>query len=119
MWQHVDWERRTILIHSRKTEHLGNETRLVPIFPELMPYLQDAWEVTPEGQDVMLPMLERKSDSHSADVVRKAIRAAALDPWPKLFNAMRATRDTELRRKHSAYLVDASTGHTERMARAN
>ena len=39
-WQDVNWERERILIHSPKTEGKGKATRVIPLFPELRPFLK-------------------------------------------------------------------------------
>jgi hypothetical protein len=40
LWQHIDRDRGRILIHSPKTEHHeGGATREIPLFPELVPYI--------------------------------------------------------------------------------
>ena len=45
-----------MLIHSPKTEHHeGHESRVVPIFPELRPYLEEAWEQAEEGEVYVIP----------------------------------------------------------------
>ena len=44
----IDWKEGRIKITSPKTEHhAGKETRLVPLFPELRPYLEEASEAGP------------------------------------------------------------------------
>ena len=43
-WSDVNWEHGRILVNSPKTEHLaGGESRLVPMFRELRPYLEQAF----------------------------------------------------------------------------
>src|SRR5690606_21562039 len=43
-WADVDWERGRIRVRSPKTEHHhGHESREVPIFDELLPYLREAF----------------------------------------------------------------------------
>ena len=40
-WADVDWQRSRIRVRSPKTEHHpGGESRLIPIFPELLPFLR-------------------------------------------------------------------------------
>ena len=46
-WQDVDWERQRFAIRSSKT---GD--RVCPIFPPLLPFLQDAWDLAPGGSRV-------------------------------------------------------------------
>jgi len=44
-WQNVNWQ---MVVFSPKTEHHeGRESRIVPIFPELRPYLEEAWDNAP------------------------------------------------------------------------
>src|SRR5262249_41722670 len=47
-WADVDWERDRFRVHAPKTEHLKDAgERCVPIFPELRPYLEGAFELAP------------------------------------------------------------------------
>jgi integrase len=44
-WTDVDWANDRMTVRSPKTEHHPNgATRLVPLFPELRPYLEAVWE---------------------------------------------------------------------------
>ena len=47
----------------------------------------------------------------------KAIVAAGGVVWEKLFNALRATRDTELRNTFQSHVVDQWIGHDEAVAK--
>ena len=44
---------------------------------------------------------------------------AGLSPWEKLFVALRATRDTELRESFPVHVVEAWLGHEDRVAKRN
>jgi len=49
-WQDVDWERSRLRVTSPKTEHHpGKDTRVIPLFPELRPILEEAFDAAPEG----------------------------------------------------------------------
>src|SRR4030095_12575452 len=51
----IDWERNRITVRSPKTEHHeGKSSRSVPIFPELLPYLREAFEKAPDGAEFVL-----------------------------------------------------------------
>ena len=51
-WGDVDWERGRITVHCPKTEHhAGGESRQIPIFPELRPYLEEVWEQAEPGTE--------------------------------------------------------------------
>lgn len=44
-WEDIDWNTRRMIVRSPKTEHHeGKGSRVVPIFPELLPYLKDAYD---------------------------------------------------------------------------
>jgi len=44
-WGNVDWAHERITVYSPKTEHHpGGESRVIPIFPELRPYLDHIWK---------------------------------------------------------------------------
>jgi hypothetical protein len=49
-WGDIDWENERMTIRSCKTEHHeGKESRVVPIFHELRPFLEAAWDEAEEG----------------------------------------------------------------------
>ena len=51
-WADVDWEKNRILVHSPKTEHHdGGDCRFLPLFPELRPYLLEAFEQAEDGAE--------------------------------------------------------------------
>jgi integrase len=92
-WTDVDWERNRFRVTSPKTEHHeGKGERWVPIFPELRPYLEEAFEVAPEGA---LHVINRYRDRNSnlRTQLNRIIRKAGLEPWPKLFHNLRASRE--------------------------
>ena len=85
-----------MLVHSPKTEHHeGKESRVVPIFTELRPYLEAAWEEAEEGATYVITRYRDKNANLRTQLLR-IIAKAGLKPWPKLFQNLRATRETEL-----------------------
>ena len=102
-WTDIDWANNRFTVHSPKTEHHeGHESRVVPMFPELRPYLEAAWAESPKDVEYVLTlkgMARNRLTGKSANVgttMAKIIKAAGLTPWPKLFHNLRATRQTEL-----------------------
>ena len=90
-WQDINWESGRMLIHSPKTEHHpGHATRVVPIFTELRPYLEDAQELAPVGAEFVLQSL-RKPGAATGDwrsvnfgtMFGKIIKRAGLVAWPR------------------------------------
>jgi integrase len=119
-WSDIDWETNRITIHSPKTEHFeGHEKRVIPIFPELMRPLQDAWDAAEEGEPMVLPFLQHVTGAALRKPLMKAIKDAGETPWEKLWVALRATRDTELRETFPVHVVEAWLGHEDRVAKRN
>lgn len=115
----IDWggEGRAprFTVTSPKTEKQGKGSRVVPLFPELEPYVQAAYDAAPEGAVYLLPDAVRL---HKAPAVALArfIRSAGLTPWLKPWQNLRATAETELMERHPAHAVLAWIGHTRAVA---
>jgi integrase len=115
-WPDVDWERDRFRVVSPKTEHLeGQGVRWVPIFPELRPYLEEVFDLAPEGA---LHVITRYRDpgANLRTQLQRIIRRAGVEPWPKLFHNLRASRETELAAQFPLHVVVSWIGHTERIA---
>jgi len=130
-WQHVDWPAGTMTVNSPKTaHHVNHDRRTVPIFTELRPYLEairaDAGPVITIGrtrrEKHILPPHMRPGappvDEHTSIRygVDRIIRMAGLKPWPKLWNNMRASRETELAESYPIHVVCAWIGNSQRIA---
>jgi len=95
-WQDVDFEHNRFTVHSIKTEHHADGgIRAVPMFPELKPLFQDAFDNAKEG-DIYCVTRYRHSSANLRTRLYKTIARAGLDPWPKVFQNLRSTRETEL-----------------------
>jgi integrase len=110
-WQDVDWERSRFLVHAPKTErHEGKEERWVPIFPELKPYLEEAFDRAEPGV-VHVIDLRGRSDAYLHTGLTHIVRRAGLTTWPRLFHNLRASRETELMQTFPVHVVTAWMGH--------
>ena len=115
-WTDVNWENLTLVITSPKTKrHRGGESRVCPIFPEVLPYLQEAWDAAPDGAVFIFPSI-RRSDKNLRTWLEKAIQRSGLTPWPRLWQNLRATRATELVDQFPSHVAAAWLGHTETVA---
>jgi integrase len=108
-WQDVDWEARRIVVQSPKTElHPGKASRTIPLFAELRPILAEAFDLAPDGAEYVVDGNHRKAantpggwpNCNLRTQFERLVKRAGLQPWPRLFHAMRASRETELA-KHS------------------
>lgn len=112
-WSDIDWQRNRMVVRSPKTSHHdGKESRIVPIFAELRPFLEDAFD--PESVYV----ISRRN--HSAVNLRtqfmRIIKRAGLKPWPKVFHNLRATRQTELAASYPIHVVCDWIGNSVKVA---
>ncbi len=116
-WADVDWERGRLLIRSPKTEHHeGKDSRLVPIFPELRPHLEMAWDQAAEGAEFVVTRY-RDCNANLRTQLLRIIDKAGVTPWPKLFQNLRSTRQTELEERFPSHVVCAWLGNSEAVAR--
>jgi integrase len=109
-WPDVDWERNRFCVHAPKTEHhKDGGMRWVPIFPELRPYLEEAFHSAPEGS---LYVINRYRDTNQnlRSQLARIVRRAGLTPWPKLFQNLRTSRQNELTERFPRHVVRAWVG---------
>jgi integrase len=115
-WGDVDWEQGRITVQSPKTEHHeGKESRVIPIFPELSPYLEAVWEQAEPGTEFVVDYRDAAKNFRTR--LNRIIRRAGLEPWPKLFQNLRSTRQTELAEEFPAYVVCEWLGNSQAIAR--
>lgn len=115
-WGDVNWELGRMTIRSSKTEHhAGKAQRVIPIFPELRPYLDKVWDEPGESEFVITRY--RDPNSNLRTQLERIIAKAGLTPWPKLFQNLRSTRQTELAEQFPSHVVCAWIGNSEDIAR--
>jgi len=115
-WSDVNWEQNRMTIRSSKTEHHeGGESRQIPIFPELRPYLEAAWDEAESGTFLVITRY-RHANANLRTQLERIIRKAGLEPWPKLFQNLRATRETELAETYPLHVVCAWIGNSRTVA---
>lgn len=116
-WDDVDWERERITINASKTEHhRDGGVRQIPIFPELRPYLDDVWELAPDRTEHVITRY-RQANANLRTQLCRIIARAGLEPWPKLFQNLRTSRETELADRYPAHVVCYWIGNSEAVAR--
>ena len=120
-WSDIDWSANRMTIHSPKTEHhVGKAMRVVPIFAELRPYLEDVFD---PAADHVLPSLQREAvergDWRAVNLgtrFQKIVKKAGLTQWPKLWHNLRASRQTELEDQFPSHVVCAWLGNSVKVA---
>lgn len=115
-WRDIDWARSRMLVSSPKTEaHEGGGSRMVPIFPELLPFLRDAYEQAPEGAEWVISRY-RLTNANLRTQLERIVKRAQLVPWPRLFHNLRATRQTELEEAFGARRACDWLGNSQAVA---
>jgi len=123
-WEHINWADNRIVVPSPKTEHLGKVCRVIPLFPEIRPYLEAVFDLAPEGAIYVFPDHMRRGcygsrgwgSCNPRTQLTRIIRRAGLEPWPRLFQNLRASRETELVEEFPIHVVTAWLGNTPRIA---
>ncbi len=104
-WRHVDWDRGRITVPSPKTDRYdGKGSRETPLFSDLRPLLEEAFELAEAGQTHVvggnhLAKANGPTGWKSCNLrttFKKLVQRAGLEPWPRLFHNLRSSRETEL-----------------------
>ncbi len=119
-WEDIDWDNNRFIVHSPKTEHHeGKDEREVPLFPKLRPYLEALYDAavlecgTPKGY-----VITKHRSANPSTNMKKIIRKAGVKPWPKLFQNLRSTRQTELIQEgHPLHVVCEWIGNSALIAK--
>ncbi len=124
-WEGVNWATGRIVVESPKTEHHpGKGSRVIPLFPELRPILEEAFELADTGAEYVVGGGYRQAALTSSGwrncnlrtQFERLVKRAGLSPWPRLFHALRASRETELAQDHPLHVVTSWLGNSPRIA---
>jgi len=119
-WADILWDQRKVLIHSPKTErHAGHESRWIPLYDELEPYLQAAYDKAKPGEKWVITHYRAKYTGLGTPLKKIALEAG-LTLWPLPWNAMRKSRECELIESGvPEHVVAKLIGHTQQVARTH
>jgi integrase len=110
-WEDVDWNGGKIRICSPKTAHIeGKESRLAGILPEVLPLLEQQFELADDGAEFVLPRMAHKN---YRKFFLKYLERAGIKPWPALFNNLRKSAVTDAHDWLPPHVCDAWFGHSE------
>ena len=94
-WEDIDFANDRFTVHAIKTEHhTDGGIRTVPMFPELKPLFQEAFELAEAGDTYCITRY--RGNSNLRTQMMRIVKKAGLEPWPKIFQNLRSTRETEL-----------------------
>ncbi|MCY2991304.1 MAG: tyrosine-type recombinase/integrase [Planctomycetota bacterium] len=122
-WADVDFDHSRITVHSPKTEHHeGKDSRIIPLFPELLPYLEAAFNEAsdkngkpPSGTDYVITSY-RSGRANLRTQFERILKRAGVSKWPKPFQNCRASRATELAAEYPAHVAAYWLGHSTLVA---
>lgn len=116
-WADIDWATNRFRVKSPKTEHhVGKADRLVPLFPELQRVIMEAFQHAPDGAEYVVASYRDAISTNLRTGLNRIIHQAGLTVWPRLFNALRASRATELASEYPSAVCTAWLGHTAAVA---
>jgi integrase len=125
-WEHIHWDRQRITVISPKTtRHPNGGQRIIPLFPDLIGPLQEAWEQAGEKAAYVVDRHRSQAEkpggwrnTNFRTTLQKMIQRAGIDPWPKPFHAMRASHETDLLERFPIQVVAKWLGHSPKIALA-
>jgi hypothetical protein len=94
--------------------HEGGEGRWIPLFPELRGPLMDLFELAEPGTERVLWDFAPGYNPRTSMV--RIVHRAGLEPWPRLFHNLRASRQTELASEYPLHVVCEWLGNTRLVA---
>jgi integrase len=116
-WEDVDWERGRLRVTASKTEaHANRESRLVPLFPDVLPYLRQAFEEAEPGSEYVMTQRYRRAQVNLGTQLRRMIQRAGIEPWPRVWHNLRASCQTELSARFPLHVVCHWLGNTTTVA---
>jgi integrase len=116
-WKDIDWDRGRITVHASKTAaHANRETRVIPLFPEVAPLLRRALEESATGAEFVFTDRYRRAGVNLGTQLKRIIRQAGIEPWPRAWHNLRASAQTELTERFPIHVVCHWLGNTTTVA---
>ncbi len=116
-WTDIDIERKRFTVTSPKTEHhAGHESRIVPLFPDVASALDEAFVTAPEGAEFCVTRYRLNTLNLRTQFCR-IIKRAGLQPWPRLWQNLRSSRQSELCGEFPEHVVCSWLGNSKAVAR--
>ena len=115
-WSDVDWKKEQFTVNCIKTaRHEGRETRTVPLFPELRPFLEACFRAKNKDSEWVISRI-RNPKTNLRTQMQRILKRAGIKPWPKLFQNLRSSRQSELIKVHSMEMACEWIGNTPAVA---
>jgi len=117
-WADVNWERQRFRVVAPKTKHEDGGERWVPLFPELLPYLEEAFDrAEPGAVNIITRCRDAKVNLRTQ--LGRIVRRAGVKLWPRPFQNLRASRETELAETFPIHVAADWLGNSPKTALAH
>jgi integrase len=111
-WTDFNWARSRFAVRAPKTG-----TRIVPIFPELLPQLRECFEAASDGKGATHVITRyRDTSTNLRTQLHRILARAGLPRWERAFHNLRASRQTELAASYPLHVVCAWLGNSAKVA---
>jgi len=114
-WSDIDWAGDKFTVTSPKTKRYGKGSRVCPLFPELRPYLADAFDNAQPGDEYVITRY-RDTNSNLRTQFERILAKASIKPWARLFQNLRASLETDLANDFPLHVVTAWLGNSPAVA---
>jgi integrase len=115
-WGDIDWKKGQFIVwDTKRKRHDGRETRTVPLFPEIRPFLHARHQAT-DRDPVWVISRFRSPKNNLRTQMTRILERAKITPWPKLFQNLRSSRESELIKVHGLELACEWIGNTPAVA---
>jgi integrase len=111
-WKDIDWATNRILVQSPKGEKHGKGVRPMPLFPELLQPLREAQSRADKDPVFVIKRYRDKDKTNLRTHLTRILKKMGIEPWPRLFHNLRASRETELASKFPIQVVTAWLGNS-------
>jgi integrase len=115
-WTDVDFAGNRITVPQPKMASRGHKQRVIPIFPELRPHLEALYAAREPGKLWVIQHWSRHKVNWRMQLDR-ILQRAGIARWPKPFQNMRSTRETELADRFPEHVVCGWIGNSRPVAR--
>ena len=85
------------------------------MFPELRPHLEECFDLAEPGSEFVITRY-RDTNANLRTQLLRIIGRAGVQPWPKLFQNLRSTRETELADDFPMHVVCQWIGNSQPIA---
>ena len=115
-WSDVNWTTKLLTVRSPKTaHHAGHAVRMVPVSEGLQPIIFELFEMATEGDVLLFPKLVGSSGNLRTSF-HKIIERAGHKPWPRLFQNLRGSCETDWVDHYPSHQVASWLGHSPSIA---